>query len=120
MTRKVRRHADFEEDFLCLLESIVERGEASWIAILLDGVKRASAMLAEVPGAGSLIEQRGTVEMRKLILPRGPYVAWYVYDTASRDGDVWLVRLFHARQRRPLPRAGTWAKRVRSARRSKR
>jgi plasmid stabilization system protein ParE len=108
MSRAVRRPRDFEADFLRLLESILSAGDESWISILLDGVKQASRMLGRFPAAGVLLAQRGSVVLRKLILRRGPYVAWYVYDTEDPDGDVWLVRLFHARQRRPLPRPGRW------------
>ncbi len=103
MSRFVRRHADFEADFVKLLGVIVERGEEAWIAMLLAGVVDASAMLGKLPGVGTLMLRSGTVVMRKLVLPKGPYVAWYAYDAAHPRGDVWLLRLFHARQRWPSP-----------------
>jgi plasmid stabilization system protein ParE len=108
VTRCVRRHRDFEADFVKLLQSLVTRGDEAWIERLLAGVVRASRMLAKLPGVGTVMARNEPMVMRKLILPHGPYVAWYVYNEADARGDVWLVRLFHARQRRPLPRPGRW------------
>ena len=105
MTRSVQLHSDFEDDFRRLVTSIVAHGEPSWVDTLVDGVRRAMQLLGRFPAAGTLLDRRGTVVLRKLILPKGPYVAWYVLDEADRKGDLWLVRLFHARQKRPLPRA---------------
>jgi hypothetical protein len=117
MTRRARRHAHFEADFVRLLDSIVTRGDEAWIEHLLSGVIEASGLVEQVPGVGTLMATSGTIVMRKLILPKGPYVAWYLYDAADRDGDVWLVRLFHARQRRPQATPGRWLQSLRKRRR---
>lgn len=50
--------------------------------------------------------------LRRVILPSTPYVAWYVYDEECADGEVILVRLFHAQQRRPAPDPSRWLPRV--------
>ena len=60
-------------------------------------------MLARFPAAGPLMAEQGTVVLRKVIFPKGPFVAWYLYDTEHPDGELWLMRLFHARQKRPSP-----------------
>lgn len=76
----------------------------------LDHVRR---MLSKVPGVGTLVDTKGAFVLRKVFWPEGPYLAWYVYDPADRKGDVWLVRLFHARQRRPKPNPARWLPRRR-------
>src|SRR5262245_59503373 len=108
MRRFVRRHADFEADYIALLGDLVARGEREWIVTLASGLEDVCRMLSRFPAAGPRLADRGTVQMRKLLFPKGPYVAWYLYDDADPGGDVWLVRLFHARQRRPAPRPGKW------------
>ena len=60
-------------------------------------------MLESFPAAGPKVAEEGTVILRKLIFPKGPFVAWYLYDAADPEGELWLVRLFHARQKRPNP-----------------
>jgi plasmid stabilization system protein ParE len=97
----VRRHPDFEIDYLALLDSIVNEGDAIWIDVLADGLERTVRLLATFPAAGAMVERKGTATLRKILFPRGPYLAWYVHDVGDVTADVWLVRLFHARQRRP-------------------
>jgi hypothetical protein len=59
------------------------------------------------------MDAREAVLMRKIIFPKGPYVAWYAYDPDDPEGEVWLLRLFHARQRRPAPSLRRWVRRGR-------
>jgi hypothetical protein len=42
--------------------------------------------------------------VRRLILRKVPYVVWFLSDTAHPAADVWMLRLFHARQDRPSAR----------------
>jgi len=104
----VKRHPDFEADYVVLLDSIVKRGEPAWIEVLADGLARTVRLLARFPAAGARVDRRGTLTLRKILFPRGPYVAWYVHDEADPKGEVWLVRLFHARQHRPAPALRRW------------
>ena len=104
--RAVRRHADFEADYLAMLEWLVELGARARVVQLAQGLHSVVRMLATFPAAGPKVAERGTVALRKLIFPQGPFVAWYLYDMEDPGGDLWLVRLFHARQRRPDP--GRW------------
>jgi hypothetical protein len=92
MRRLVRRHADFEADYVALLADLVARGEREWIVTLADGLEDVGRMLSKFPAAGPRLAERGTVQMRKLIFRKGPYVAWYLYDAADPGGDLWLVR----------------------------
>jgi plasmid stabilization system protein ParE len=100
-TRRVRIHGDFEADFLAQVDWLVAEGEGSWIAGLESGVDHILELLAEFPGGGQAMDREGTNSIRKLVFPRGPFVAWYAFDPDDPEGDVWLLRLFHSRQQRP-------------------
>jgi plasmid stabilization system protein ParE len=104
--RAVRRHPDFEADYVELLEWLVDLGARARIVQLSSGLHEVVRMLAVFPAAGPRMAERGTVVLRKLLFPQGPFVAWYLHDAEDPGGDLWLVRLFHARQRRPDP--GRW------------
>jgi hypothetical protein len=52
MRRLVRRHADFEADYLALLADLVARGEREWIVTLADGLEDVGRMLSRFPAAG--------------------------------------------------------------------
>jgi plasmid stabilization system protein ParE len=106
--RTVRRHLDFEADFIAQLDWLARHGFRRWILELRTGLDEVTGLIARFPHAGSLVDERGTVELRKVFWKRGPYLAWYVHDRAARRGDLWLVRLFHARQRRPKPNPAKW------------
>lgn len=77
------------------------RGER-WILRLREAVDEAARALARFPAMGApviLDPRRGAAPppLRKLVLRRVPFVVWYAVD----DDSVWLLRLFHARQKRP-------------------
>jgi plasmid stabilization system protein ParE len=109
--RTVRLHADFEADYVAQLEWLVSREERDWIVNLETGLEEVIQLLSVFPEAGTVVAERGTVVLRKIIFPKGPYVGWYVYDTSEPHGEVWLARLFHARQKRPAPSPRRWARR---------
>lgn len=75
---------------------------------LLDVTRRVVSALEAFSAMGSKQARSGNVELRSLRYPKLPYVAWYVYDPTDPDGDLWLVRLFHARQLRPRPDPSRW------------
>lgn len=106
--RRVRRHPDFRADFHAHLGWIEDQGEEAWALGLVAEVVRISAFLAEFPSMGLRLQARGSVELRQLRLVRLPFIAWYLLDTGAGDAEVWLVRLFHARQLRPEPDVGLW------------
>ena len=91
---------------MAILAWLVDLGARPRIVELAGGLHEVVRMLARFPNAGPRMAERGTVVLRKLIFPRGPFVAWYLHDAEGLDGDLWLVRLFHARQKRLDP--GRW------------
>lgn len=111
MPRVVRRHETFMADYIAILEWLVQHDERPWILVLAKGLDDVVRLLAELPGVGTRMDQREHVVMRKIIFPKGPYVAWYAYDSDDPEGEVWLLRLFHARQRRPTPSLRRWLRR---------
>ena len=83
-----------------------DRFPETQIEALRTGIHEAVALLGQFPLAGA-VDMAGSVPaLRKLILRRVPFVVWYRIDE-SRRGDVWMLRLFHARQDRVHPRAGS-------------
>lgn len=108
MPHQVRRHPSFVADYLVLLEQLEQGGERERIVVLAHGLEEVVEVLSELPGVGVRLDAQGSVVMRKIIFKKGPYVAWYAHDSADPEGEVWLLRLFHARQKRPAPRARRW------------
>jgi hypothetical protein len=113
MPRPVRRHATFMADYVAILAWLEQHGDRDWILVLAKGLDDVVRLLSELPGVGSRMDARESVLMRKIIFPKGPYVAWYAYDPDDPEGEVWLLRLFHARQRRPAPSLRRWVRRGR-------
>jgi plasmid stabilization system protein ParE len=67
---------------------------------LRSGLAEARTLLARFPEAGTRVEERDGVVLRKLVLRKLPFAIWYV---VGHDG-VHLLRLFHVRQDRPRRR----------------
>ena len=104
MARSVRRHPDFEADYVAQLNWLVLHKERDWIVNLAKGLREIAVLVGKIPGVGAPMAQDGSRRFRKIIFPKGPYVAWYTYDETDPEGEVWLLRLFHARQARPMAR----------------
>ncbi len=106
MARKVRLHRAFVDDVRRQARWLAENDRARWSEELLEGIDEVAARLARFPKIGPLVSEDERVVLRKLILRRLPYVAWYAY--AKPAGDVWLLRLFGARQDRVDPDPSSW------------
>ncbi len=105
---RVHIHAQFRSDLDAIVRWLADRGERAWIEILDRGIDSLVAFVSRYPAIGTVLDRQGRVELRRLLFPKGPYLAWYVVDETRRRHEVWLVRLFHARQDRPRPDASTW------------
>ncbi|MCC7541491.1 MAG: type II toxin-antitoxin system RelE/ParE family toxin [Deltaproteobacteria bacterium] len=103
MKRRVRFHARFRRDLRAQLAWLARNGETALIEALRAGLDEAARLLARHARAGAVEEAREGSELRRLILRRVPYVVWYVIASSDAGADVWVLRLFHARQRRPSP-----------------
>lgn len=90
-TREFKDDVEAQVDWL-------EDEHPSWIPKLERGLTEAFELLLDFPLAGSALP---TPPLRKLVLHKLPFVIWYSFDEAT--GRVDLLRLFHARQRRPRP-----------------
>jgi len=100
--RKIRYAADFARGLDAQLTWLASQGETAWIERLREGLDEAAILLSRHPQAGPLEESEGGSDLRRLVLRRVPYVIWYATLKGPR-GEVWILRLFHARQRRPKP-----------------
>jgi hypothetical protein len=65
-------------------------------------------MVREFPAAGAIVDRRGSITLRQLRHPRGPYLVWYLMDESKPNSAIWMARLFHIRQMRPPPAIGRW------------
>lgn len=86
---------EFKEDVEAQV-AWLESKHPTWILKLERGVVEAFELLLDFPLAGSEVP---TPPLRKLVLHKLPFVIWYSFDEDT--GSVELLRLFHARQRRP-------------------
>ena len=108
MPRRVRVHASFARDLESQVNWLVGHAEPDWLDRLESDVGRVIALVGAYPAAGTAVERRGSIILRRVLMPSTPYLAWYVYDDRARRRDLWLVRLFHSRQRRPRPDPSLW------------
>lgn len=100
MRHRVRIVDTFRVDLRAQLSWLARVEEDGWIDGLRDGLDEVIELLALHPRAGALETRSPSTELRRIVLRRVPYVVWY---SVGRGKDVWLLRLFHARQRRPTP-----------------
>ena len=98
MPSQVRRHPDFLADLEAQVLWLDRNRDARWILRLREAVCEATRALARFPTMGAPVALGDP--LRKLILRGVPFIVWY----AIAGDDVWLLRLFHARQELPHPR----------------
>lgn len=96
MKRRVRVRASFLSDVHAQIRWLREHGSDTDVAGLRAGIREARSLLGQFPTAGPVERDVGEHSLRKLLLRRIPFVIWYVDDGAN----IWLLRLFHARQER--------------------
>ena len=99
MTRVVFSR-DFGRDLAAQTTWCVEHDHERWAKDLMLDVIALAKLLERLPESGVLEDARGKKGLRRLVLRRVPFVAWYVLDGAT----VSVVRLLHARQRSELGR----------------
>jgi plasmid stabilization system protein ParE len=108
VARIARLHGQFQSDFRAHAEWLAGEGRYDWLANLWTGIEEVADRIRQFPEIGPMLRQDRRLVLRKLIFRRLPYVAWYAYRRQRPIGDVWLVRLFGARQDRPDPDPSTW------------
>lgn len=108
MPRRIRFHPDFKKDLNAQLRWLTVNRDDGWIKQLKNGLDEAIRLVSEFPAVGTIERQEGPITLRRLILRRVPYVIWFVNQDETENSDVWLLRLFHARQNRPVPTLPPW------------
>jgi len=96
---RVRVRESFRVDVRTQVAWLRRHRDPSWVLGLREGLREAKTLLARFPAAGTLLEERNKLALRKLVLRRLPFNVLYVVD----GEDAWLVRLFHHRQSRRSP-----------------
>jgi len=103
LARRIRYTATFISDLARETAWLAAVGQASWIEILEEDLRRAEALLKRFPEAGYALERGGTEALRKLALRRAPFNVWYALDRTTADVPIDFVRLFHVRQKAGPP-----------------
>jgi plasmid stabilization system protein ParE len=103
MPRRIRFHRDFKKDLNAQLRWLATNRDDGWIERLRNDIEEGFRLLTRFPAVGTIEHQDGDMVLRRLILRNVPYVIYFVTNIRIDDGDVWILRLFHARQNRPVP-----------------
>jgi plasmid stabilization system protein ParE len=98
MKAKVVFTAGFRDDFTAQTRRLLEDERPDWAQRLLHELELAVKLLEAAPQAGPVDARRGRRELRRLVLPRLPFLIWYFIQ--SRPKRAVLLRFFHARQER--------------------
>ncbi|AUX37987.1 MULTISPECIES: type II toxin-antitoxin system RelE/ParE family toxin [Sorangium] len=108
MGRRVRFRREFARDLRDQARWLGENRGSEWVERLRTGLDEAIELVARLPAIGPAEskDSQDRAVVRRLLLRKLPYVVWYLADDSAPDADVWLLRLFHARQQRPLAEAG--------------
>jgi plasmid stabilization system protein ParE len=96
---RVRHHVTFRTDLRKQLLWLTQHRDPDYIRRLREGLDEVDDLLSRFPRAGP--QDTTGAPVRKLLLRRLPFVIWYAQDRGD-DGDAWMLRLFDARQDRPL------------------
>lgn len=94
--RHVVFHEDFRDDVRGQIEWLVANDREEWIPLLRTAIVEATELLESFPSAGTRTAQPS---LFKLVLRKVPFVLWYAAKPGSDE--VVVLRLFHARQRKP-------------------
>jgi plasmid stabilization system protein ParE len=105
---RVRLHATFRRDFRAELSWLVEHDRAEWIPNLAPAVEEVVELLGRFPEAGPVQARSPRLILRKILFRRLPFVAWYAHRARRPIRTIWLLRMFGARQDRPLPDPDDW------------
>ncbi|AUX43412.1 uncharacterized protein SOCE26_048600 [Sorangium cellulosum] len=115
MGRRVRFRREFARDLRDQVRWLQENRGIEWVERLRTGLDEAIELVARFPGLGPAEAKHDGDQtvVRKILLRKLPFVVWYLVDAADPGSDIWLLRLFHARQERPPAEAGLPARRRR-------
>lgn len=105
---RVHFHVRFERDLRAHRDWIVTDGQMSWLDALEAGLNETAALLADFPKIGMVAAENESAVVRRLVWTYAPYVSWYAHRASTAVRDIWLIRSFHARQRRSLPDVLFW------------
>jgi len=100
--RRVIARESFRADVAAQIAFLLAQEERERIANLAAEIEAAARILGTFPELGRQIGREGSTNIRALHLRRVPFVITYAL-APERPPSVMLLRIFHARQRRPLP-----------------
>ena len=89
---------DFRTDLLVHTRRLLADRRADWAERLMGEIESLAALLGRFPESGAVELRRSGREVRRMVLHKLPFVAWYHW--RARAKQVVVLRLFHVRQRR--------------------
>jgi plasmid stabilization system protein ParE len=89
---------DFRADLLEQTARLIADERQDWAERLIEEVEEAASLMGQFPRSGQVESRRRGQALRRLLLRKLPFVAWYHWDAKARR--VLVLRLFHVRQRR--------------------
>lgn len=108
MTRLALRPS-FVRDIGARVRWLEENAPAQWLEAFHDGLSAVQRRIAAYPHSGAPVKEQGRLALRAAgFSGRLPYLVYYVHRRTQPIKVVYLVRLFHYRQRRVLPRLREW------------
>ena|SRR6266550_552642 len=108
MTRRLRFHADALADLARQVAWLERHAEPSWLDRFQHDLARVMELLRAYPSSGAVLARQNNLVLRRVPLPSTPYLVWYAYDPRRAEHDIWIVRIFHSSQRRPVPVMSRW------------
>lgn len=108
MARLVLR-ASFVRDVDARVAWLEENAPVEWLERFREGLTSATRRVAAYPRSGARVRDEAGLVLRAKAFPgRLPYLVYYTHSSVEPTEEVYLLRLFHYRQRRTPRRLGEW------------
>jgi plasmid stabilization system protein ParE len=101
--------ASFVRDVDVRVAWLEENAPLEWLERFRDGLTSVTRRIAAYPRSGTPLQDEAGLVLRAMAFPgRLPYLVYYTHPSAEPIDDVYLLRLFHYRQRRTPRRLSEW------------
>ncbi len=108
MARLVLR-ASFVRDVDARVAWLEENAPGEWLERFREGLTSVTRRIAAYPRSGTPLRDEAGVALRAKAFPgRLPYLVYYTHSSADPVDEVYLLRLFHYRQRRTPRQLSEW------------
>ncbi len=98
MTNRVVFRNAFRKDLQAHTRRLLLEEREAWVVRLRKGIADIAFVISRHPEVGSAFKTVKARQIRRSILQKLPFVAWYYWDEANHK--IIFLRLFHTRQDR--------------------